>query len=77
MKHTESQRSRLKAYLDEGHTINPLEAFKLIGTMKVSTRISELIQEGYPIKKTWKTVINRFGEEIRVMEYCKMTSDAS
>jgi len=69
--HTASQRERLKALLDEGMSINPLEAFKLIGTMKLASRISELIQSGYPVKKSWKTVKNRFGEDVRVMEYRK------
>lgn len=71
MKHTDSQRQRLKDYLDKGQSINPLQAFNQIGTMKLSTRVSELIDEGYPISKEWVTVQNRFGEDVRVMKYSK------
>jgi len=75
IKHTEGQRERLKEILDKGQSINPLQAFNQIGTMKLASRISELIRDGYPIKKTWITVKNRFGEDVRVMEYCKLINE--
>ena len=75
MKHTDSQRQRLKDYLDKGQSINPLQAFNQIGTMKLSTRVSELIDEGYPISKEWVTVQNRFGEDVRVMKYSKLSCE--
>lgn len=71
MKHTHNQRNRIKAILEDGRSLNPLDAFKDVGTMKLASRISELIQEGYPIKKEWMEVTNRFGETVKVMKYSK------
>ena len=71
MNQTESQRNRIKAILEDGRSINPLDAFKDVGTMKLSTRVSELIKEGYPVKKEWMNVTNRFGETVKVMRYSK------
>ena len=71
MKQTDSQRQRLKDYLDTGRPINPLQAFKELGTLRLAARISDLIDEGYPISKEWVTVQNRFGEYVRVMNYSK------
>ena len=71
MNHTENQRNRIKAILDSGRKLNPLQAFYEIGTLKLASRISELIQDGYPIKKDWITVKNRFQEDVKVREYSK------
>jgi len=71
MNQTDNQRNRIKAILEDGRSINPLDAFKDVGTMKLSTRVSELIKEGYPVKKEWMNVTNRFGETVKVMRYSK------
>lgn len=33
--------------------ISPADAFRLAGTMKISTRVGELRQEGYDIEDKW------------------------
>ena len=66
-----SQKERIKDYLNSGKSLTRLDAFNKIGTMKLPERVSELIDLGYPIKKEWVKVNNRFGETIRVMKYSK------
>lgn len=39
-----SQRKQIKEWLEDGNTITPLQALRLFGTMKLSTRIGELIR---------------------------------
>lgn len=67
----ESQRNRIKAILDRGESLDPLSAMMQGCGMKASTRISELIDEGYPIVKSWKVVTNRYGKTVRIREYRK------
>lgn len=67
-----TQKERIKDYLDTGKSLTRLDAFNKIGTMKLPERISELIDMGYPIKKEWIKVTNRFNEQIRVMKYSKL-----
>lgn len=69
MKNT--QHERIKAILDNGGALTALDALYQVGTLKLSTRISEMIKDGYSVSKTWIKVKNRFGEEIRVIEYRK------
>jgi len=71
MNQTENQRNRIKTILDDGRSLNPLEAFNEVGTMKLASRISELIADGYPIQKEWIEVTNRFGESVKVRKYRK------
>jgi len=66
-----SQTERLKEYLDSGKSLTRLEAYYAIGTMKLPARIFDIIQEGYPVKKEPIKVTNRFGEQLRVMQYSK------
>ena len=40
-----SQKERILAYLQDGGCLTPLDALKKVGTMKLATRISELINE--------------------------------
>ena len=47
-----SQCKAIRNWLEEGNTITPLQALNLFGTMKLSSRISELIHnEGMTIQK--------------------------
>ena len=46
------------AYLKQGHTLTPLEAIKVAGSMKLSTRIGELRKLGYDIKDEWLKLEN-------------------
>lgn len=47
-KHT--QHADIIEYLNAGNTLTGLEALKLFGTMKLSSRVSELKRAGYPIQ---------------------------
>lgn len=44
-----SQKEAVLAYLKSGKSLTGLEALQKFGTMKLSTRVSELRQEGYDI----------------------------
>ena len=72
MKHTESQRERLKQHFDSGKTVTRLTAFIDLGICELSSRIGELEKTGYPIDRTMIEVVNRYGETVRVMEYKKL-----
>ena len=48
-----SQSAEILKYLETGRTLTGLEALKLFGTMKLTSRISEICASGYEIKKDW------------------------
>lgn len=50
-----TQRKRILSYLSQGFIMTPLDGLSVAGTMKLSTRIGELIREGHPIEKEWLT----------------------
>ena len=46
---------KLKAYLNKrGNSITGLEGVRLFGTMKLVTRINELKNLGFPLKREWE-----------------------
>jgi hypothetical protein len=45
-------------YLKQGHTLTPIEAIKVAGSMKLSTRVGELRKLGYDIKNEWLKLEN-------------------
>lgn len=45
-------------YLKQCHTLTPLEAIKVAGTMKLSSRVGELKKLGYDIKDEWLKLEN-------------------
>ena len=49
----ETQNAKIKAYLNTGKTITPAEAFNIIGTMKLATRIGEVKRDGFPVDSEW------------------------
>lgn len=65
-----SQKARILKYLEAGNTLTPLDAWRLIGTSKLATRVSELIAEGHTeIQKKRVEVITADGDTARVMSY--------
>lgn len=64
-----SQTNRLRAHLDTGAPIDRLSALTDLGIFELAARLNTLTREGYPITKRPKTVVNRWGERVRVMEY--------
>jgi hypothetical protein len=66
---SDSQKQRLLEHFTNGHSITSLESFITLGITQLATRISELEDKGYKIKRTWVTVQNRFKEPVRVKRY--------
>lgn len=50
-----TQQKKILEYLSEGNVLTPIKALDVAGTMKLSTRVGELIRQGYPIIKQWHT----------------------
>jgi len=40
-------------YLKAGHSLTPIEAIKIAGSMKLSSRVGELRTKGYNIQSEW------------------------
>lgn len=53
MTEKQSQQKKILEHLSKGYTLTPFQAIDVVGTMKLATRISELIRQGYPIVKEW------------------------
>lgn len=66
---TDSQKRMILEYLLTGCPLTGSEGYAMFGCMKVNSRVSDLIREGFNIKKKPITVKNRFGKEVRVMQY--------
>jgi hypothetical protein len=64
-----SQCNRLLAYLERGQTINPLDAWRLLGIYRLASRINDLKKLGYEFEVTMIKVGNQFGETCRVASY--------
>ena len=54
--------------LKEGWT-SPATAFAEVGTMKLSTRVSEIRRMGIKVDSRRVTKINRFGKKVHYCEY--------
>lgn len=63
------QQQRIVDYMVEFGSISPYEAFRDLGITKLATRCSELIADGYIIKKERVSGKNRFGEKIHYTRY--------
>lgn len=49
----QTQHKKIIEYLSEGNVLTPIKALDVAGTMKLATRVGELIRKGYPIVKEW------------------------
>jgi len=65
------QKEAIREWLLLGLPIDPMEALKLFGTFKISTRIGELEREGKipPVKRGWKEVKTRYCDKVKVRTY--------
>ncbi len=61
-----AQRKQIRTWLEDGNTITPLQALRLFGTMKLSTRIGELIRID---KMTIQKQMIALGNGKRIMMY--------
>ena len=72
----ESQKEQILEYLKEHGSINPLEALKEIGCMRLATRIWELKNEdGYPIRAEMEFYKNSKGEQKHYAKYVLINNE--
>lgn len=64
-----TQNDRLLAYLKEHGSIDPFEAWSMLGIYRLGARIFDLRQEGHDIERELKKVKNQFDETCRVARY--------
>ena len=64
-----TQQERILEYLKEGKTLTRLNAWDSLGILEAPARISELRNKGYGIKTGFKTVLNRYGEKVKIAEW--------
>ena len=64
-----TQKDRVLAYLEAGHVLTRLNAWDELGVIETPARISELKAAGHPIKTTMTTVMNRYGEKVRIAKW--------
>lgn len=64
-----TQEQRVLDYIDEHGSITLLDAIRKIGVLSLSSRISSLKRQGYPIVGKMVTVSNRWGETCKVKRY--------
>lgn len=66
-----SQCKRIMSFVDKHGSINPLQAMRGLGIMRLAARISDLEKNGAKFEHRMVTSRNRYGEKIRYMEYKK------
>ena len=64
-----TQQERILSYLQEGKTLTRLNAWDALGILEAPARISELRAKGHQIKTDFITVINRYGEKVKIAEW--------
>ena len=64
-----TQQDRILEYLKEGKTLTRLNAWDALGILEAPARISELRAKGHQIKTDFITVINRYGEKVKIAEW--------
>ena len=61
-----TQAERILAHLRAGRTLTRLDSWDTLGIIEAPARISELKASGVPIITTKKTVVNRYGDKVRI-----------
>lgn len=64
-----TQKERILRHLRDCGSISQLEALKEYGIMRLSSCVSELRAEGYPIRREMVTVKNRYNENTSYARY--------
>ena len=64
-----TQAERLLAYMQRGNVVDNVTGWQQLGIYAVSQRIGDLIKQGVPINKSWRSIHNRYGEKIKVRAY--------
>lgn len=73
---TQAQTDRLLAYLKNGRTISPIEAWNELGIYQLADRVFDLRQSGVNINGNTIVVTNKYGEPCRVKEYWMVDGDS-
>lgn len=60
---------RVLKYMQDFGSINPLEAMRDLGVMRLAARISDLKKEGYQISRQMVASKNRYGDAVSFAEY--------
>lgn len=60
------QRERILEYLKGGGRLTRLNSWERLGIIEAPARISELRAAGHDIRTETRTVINRYGEKVRI-----------
>ena len=66
---TSTQANRLLSWLEKGKAINRIHAYDRLGILNLNARVSDLIKEGYKIRRKKIRIINRFGETTNITEF--------
>ena len=61
--------TRIYEYMQTHNGITTREAVEALGETRLSARIFEMKERGIPIKSSWETVKNRYGEDRRIKVY--------
>lgn len=64
-----TQCDKILRHLKDNGTINPLEALKEYGIMRLASRITDLKKRGYLIISKSEKSTNRYGETVRFSVY--------
>jgi len=64
-----TQQERILEYLKEGKTLTRLNAWDNLGILEAPARISELRNKGHQIQTGFKTILNRYGEKVKIAEW--------
>ena len=64
-----TQQERILEYLKEGKTLTRLNAWDNLGILEAPARISELRSKGHQIQTGFKTILNRYGEKVKIAEW--------
>lgn len=64
-----TQCEKIIDYISVNGSITPLDALREFGCMRLASRITDLKQQGYEIRKTMEKNKNRYGDVVRYARY--------
>ena len=64
-----TQCERILKYMQDFGSINPMQAMKDLGVMRLAARVSDLKKEGHHIRTSRVSAKNRYGEAVSFAEY--------
>lgn len=64
-----TQADRVLEYLERNGSITSRDAILELGVIQLPRRIYDLRHRGVPIRRIWRRVPNRYGEQVRIGVY--------